>query len=486
MFDTSLAFVPRQVTLAKSTIATPKMAKPKHAEIEQSDEPLIAKSTKKDKKKKSKKNATDDLSPILLSIAAFLKQHGFSKTVAALQSEASIEEIGDGHNVCEMDLESYYKHLKTSQFDQKADLHVGEKLDVQVFDTSSKEKDKKKKKSNSIDSENVECDCMETLPLEEENMKPKDAKRKKHKKPSETLDGDVRGRNPEDIEVVMKRISENSESSKLATENGNGENHLDYNHHKSKSKDKKQKKKHSSECSGGEEDVEKHSSEKEGSATLEEPAVGGERKSSKKRKKAASEDDELQPSGKIKSKKAKQGEVGGSVEGEGNNKSNSVPEVGNADSKKRKIENGGYSIESQGLPLVKDLNGLSNVKDSADEFIKENSINKGLENSGPVTSATQKSTKNQQNGSAEPKAGTPFQRVKVDQVQFADDRLQDNSYWAKDGAETGYGAKAQEVLGQVRGRDFRHEKTKKKRGSYRGGQIDQQSHSIKFQYSDDE
>ncbi|KAK9106787.1 hypothetical protein Syun_022798 [Stephania yunnanensis] len=36
------------------------------------------------------------------------------------------------------------------------------------------------------------------------------------------------------------------------------------------------------------------------------------------------------------------------------------------------------------------------------------------------------------------------------------------------------------------GRDFRHEKTKKKRGSYRGGQIDQQSHSIKFQYSDDE
>ncbi|KAK9097785.1 hypothetical protein Syun_024830 [Stephania yunnanensis] len=284
------------------------------------------------------------------------------------------------------------------------------------------------------------------------------------------------------MEVVIKRISENSESSKLASENGNVENHLDCNHNKSK--DKKHKKKLSSERSGGEEDVEKHSSEKEGSATLEVPAVGGERKSSKKRKKAASEDDELQPSGKIKSKKTKQGEVG--VEGEGNDKSNSVPEIRNAASKKRKIENGGYVIESPEVPLVKDLNGLSSVKDSPDELIKENSTNNGLENSEPVKSATQKSTKKQQNRSAEPKASTPFQRVKVDQVEFADDRLQDNSYWAKDGAETGYGAKAQEVLGQVRGRDFRHEKTKKKRGSYRGGQIDQQSHSIKFQYSDDE
>ncbi|KAG6403917.1 hypothetical protein SASPL_136151 [Salvia splendens] len=36
-----------------------------------------------------------------------------------------------------------------------------------------------------------------------------------------------------------------------------------------------------------------------------------------------------------------------------------------------------------------------------------------------------------------------FQRVKIDEVEFVDDRLQDNSYWAKDGAETGYGAKAQ-------------------------------------------
>lgn len=39
---------------------------------------------------------------------------------------------------------------------------------------------------------------------------------------------------------------------------------------------------------------------------------------------------------------------------------------------------------------------------------------------------------------------------------------------------------------QVRGKDFRHEKTKKKRGSYKGGQIDTDARcSYKFE-SDDE
>ncbi|CAN6454879.1 unnamed protein product [Victoria cruziana] len=89
-------------------------------------------------------------------------------------------------------------------------------------------------------------------------------------------------------------------------------------------------------------------------------------------------------------------------------------------------------------------------------------------------------------GSAARKTVNAFRRVNPDEVTFADERLQDNSYWAKSGAESGYGAKAQEVLGQVRGKDFRHEKTKKKRGSYRGGLIDLQTHSIKFSYSDDE
>ncbi|XP_058111413.1 uncharacterized protein LOC131254719 [Magnolia sinica] len=94
--------------------------------------------------------------------------------------------------------------------------------------------------------------------------------------------------------------------------------------------------------------------------------------------------------------------------------------------------------------------------------------------------------KKERSGSAQPKTASAFRRVKVDEVEFVDERLQDNSYWAKDGADIGYGAKAQEVVGQVRGRDFRLEKRKKKRGSYGGGQIDFQSHSEKFNYSDDD
>lgn len=51
---------------------------------------------------------------------------------------------------------------------------------------------------------------------------------------------------------------------------------------------------------------------------------------------------------------------------------------------------------------------------------------------------------------------------------------------------SGWGFKAQQVLGAVRGKDFRHEKTKKKRGSYKGGNIDPHARfSYKFE-SDDE
>ncbi|KAJ0246079.1 hypothetical protein HA466_0176610 [Hirschfeldia incana] len=108
----------------------------------------------------------------------------------------------------------------------------------------------------------------------------------------------------------------------------------------------------------------------------------------------------------------------------------------------------------------------------------------GQENGDVETKSTNKKSGKGLSESKEPKK--PFQRVNVEEVVFTDDRLKDNSYWAKGGADLGYGAKAQEVLGQVRGRGFRHEKTKKKRGSYRGGEIDLQSHSVKFEYSDDE
>ena len=48
------------------------------------------------------------------------------------------------------------------------------------------------------------------------------------------------------------------------------------------------------------------------------------------------------------------------------------------------------------------------------------------------------------------------------------------------GACGSWGEKANLDLKHTRGKSFRHEKTKKKRGSYRGGVIDMSVHSIKF------
>ena len=67
-------------------------------------------------------------------------------------------------------------------------------------------------------------------------------------------------------------------------------------------------------------------------------------------------------------------------------------------------------------------------------------------------------------------AARAFQRVK-DEEWLGKKGAWDNSYEATFGGD-GWGAKAQAVLGAVRGKDFRHEKTKKKRGSYKGGAID--------------
>jgi len=54
----------------------------------------------------------------------------------------------------------------------------------------------------------------------------------------------------------------------------------------------------------------------------------------------------------------------------------------------------------------------------------------------------------------------------------------DNSYFSKKGDDWGH--KANIELGAVRGKDFRTKKTKKKKGSYRGGSIDMAVNSRKF------
>ncbi len=79
---------------------------------------------------------------------------------------------------------------------------------------------------------------------------------------------------------------------------------------------------------------------------------------------------------------------------------------------------------------------------------------------------------------SERKPNAPFRRVKVEEI-VVDEKFSDNRFESKAGFDT-WGAKASQDLIVTRGKSFRHEKTKKKRGSYRGGPINTGVASIKF------
>ncbi|XP_057293440.1 nucleolar and coiled-body phosphoprotein 1-like [Hydractinia symbiolongicarpus] len=77
----------------------------------------------------------------------------------------------------------------------------------------------------------------------------------------------------------------------------------------------------------------------------------------------------------------------------------------------------------------------------------------------------------------------PFRRVKAEEI-FVPAQLRNNSFEAKRGSSGDWGEKANRDLKFTQGKSFRHEKTKKKRGSYKGGIINTSVNSIKFEDSD--
>lgn len=98
-------------------------------------------------------------------------------------------------------------------------------------------------------------------------------------------------------------------------------------------------------------------------------------------------------------------------------------------------------------------------------------------------------------GKKQRKKAEPFRRVREEEVEVfptdkflpnclqVDSALVDNSYEGTFGGD-GWGAKASRDLLVTRGKSFRHEKTKKKRGSYKGGPIDPSSVKS-FKFGDD-
>ncbi|CAL5439053.1 unnamed protein product [Camellia sinensis] len=455
------------------------------------------------------------------------------------KEEKKIKRVSDSlHQTEEVDVQS----LKKPTADTVCELQTDE--------STKKQKDKKKKKNKSISESLdgiVEEMQLDSLPVVNEetctNLKPslgggkidseaevKSKDKKKKNKPTT----DSRGDNVEHCALGDKKRliannlggnvgQEQSDLLPMATEDkskdltsSKGSNKTD-SEAKGKSKDKKKKKKQSTDslvenmeqCNSALEDMH--------NISLEEKKVGSK---DKKRKKEGSisetlsggvpevpnKDDPIKNGSRKKSVQAFEDATGKekksskkrkrlvSVENEGQ----LVEKLVSEESKRRKTERLEETKCCEQLTKVNAITGDDEHAEKKKEgenghvvqiAFQNTSVeahaNGNLEEDGEI-SAAQKIRKKQHNGSAEPKTVNAFQRVKIDEVEFADERLQNNSYWAKDGAEVGYGAKAQEILGQVKGRDFRHEKTKKKRGSYRGGQIDLQAHSIKFNYSDDD
>ncbi|CAN6352380.1 unnamed protein product [Urochloa humidicola] len=339
----------------------------------------------------------------------------------------------------------------------------------------AKEKKQKKKKKDDIAVNAGGDEATETV--KNDDQKP-DGKKKKNKK--QEKDDDVEARlDKAELAItnkfeVAEKLSKDGEKSK-EDEPKVQDDDADKNNGAVEKKKKKKKDK-----SGTETSVKTDAGAvtadavgaKEKSGAVETVKDGNEKNAKKKRKKSDPEE-----SAPVEGKEV----VGKDPAPKSEDENKSEMEIEEGDNGKPSNENA-VTGKKRKLEEVEASNPTAAAKE--DNTAKE-SLTNGFAEDKIDQDSNVKPSKRQKH-SSEPKTVNAFQRVKLEDVKFADERLQDNSYWAKGGAETGYGAKAQEVLGQVRGRGFRHEKTKKKRGTYRGGQIDLQTHSIKFDNSDDE
>ncbi|KAM7469171.1 hypothetical protein LguiA_007354 [Lonicera macranthoides] len=439
-----IAFKPRQVILAEHNNSNTKKLK------------------NKKKMKQSKVVLKAEQKTLLLhSVLRYIEKSGFSKTLKRFLSEAQIE--NDNWKASSLDLEDLFCEY-SDKCNVDRNLNIYKEQELQTDGTSK-------------------IDGNINIAASEETIKKKKKKRGDESEVSKAVE--------DKFEDTDKKVSESAKSTEDISNDKISE---------SKVKSKGNKKSKKSSDSPGE--AEQAKSE---SLLGNTPDSEVEVKPKDKKKKNKQSNDSLVENGnpleekKVKSKDKKKGKKVGSVsEGEVVDQEEVPTKLEPVNESKDTIKKDKKSSKRKRLASDENKND-DPVKEEAieedpkrrkteavEEVKTEELTNGNLDNNGGDKSALQKSARKQNNGSAEPKSVNAFQRVKIDEVEFADEKLQDNSYWAKDGAEVGYGAKAQEILGQVRGRDFRHEKTKKKRGSYRGGQIDLNSHSIKFNYSDED
>ncbi|KAG1348225.1 suppressor protein SRP40 [Cocos nucifera] len=217
------------------------------------------------------------------------------------------------------------------------------------------------------------------------------------------------------------------------------------------------------------EDLRKSDAGKENVPVSEDNVAKNEKEKSKKRKRLACEENgaPMDKASKIEPEVTEDYKETGTLK----NSRRSLTEYEHpVPAKTRKTEENRENTKSSGEKLDGIIQCKDNLSthDSQKEVVEHEVVNGNGEEKAREGGNSSKSIKKEKNSAElkepfrlfelllhlQPKTVNAFQRVKVDEVQFTDKRLQDNSYWAKDGAENGYGAKAQNILGQVRGRSF--------------------------------
>lgn len=121
----------------------------------------------------------------------------------------------------------------------------------------------------------------------------------------------------------------------------------------------------------------------------------------------------------------------------------------------------------------------SNFQNNAESMSTSTPMNNAstpLQN--PAFSKTPKSN-GRKSGKSTP--NTPFRRVRDEEVEIGA-KFADNSFGSK---RDSWGEAAHNILKHTRGKNFRREKTKLKRGNYRGGSISMEVCSIKFEDDSD-
>ncbi|RCV34416.1 hypothetical protein SETIT_7G158500v2 [Setaria italica] len=511
-----MLFVPRQVALAAASSSSSSQARAAAAMAK--EEPKKEKKSKSKSKAAAKENtaaaAPGPRAAVVASVAAFLEAGGFPRTLAALQSEADLE--AGAWRSSPVNLEELVAKFLDSSNPTPMAVVMGSdeqgKATDGVAEDGGKKKKGKKTGAEAGESENKVSPSAHEKPSENAGGEAKEKKQKKKKdetsaanaggdKATETVRKDdhkpdgkkkksKKQEKEDDVEARLDKVELAIKTKFEAAENLNGDGDMSReeepkvqdddadknNGAVEKEKKKKKKKDKSATETSVKTDagaVPADADGAKGKSGVVEPVKDDNEKKAKKKRKKSDPEENVQVEGK---------EVAGK---------DSVPKPEDENKSGMEIEEGDDGKPSNENAVAGKKRKLEEVEGSnPPATVKEdNTANQSLTNGFAEDKINQDSNikpSKRQKHSSEPKTVNPFQRVKLEDVKFADERLQDNSYWAKGGADTGYGAKAQEILGQVRGRGFRHEKTKKKRGTYRGGQIDLQTHSIKFENSDEE